>query len=1048
MEKNLKYMSFDQHALIRSIGVVPGKYMVLLGAGASASSGIPTANQCIWEWKREIFLSANPTLSPSLFSDISLPATQEKIQKWLDTQGCYPALGHDSEYAYYIERCYPRSEDRTAYFNNRLSNVIPQMGYKLLAMLQNRNILQWIWTTNFDGLVRQSRSPDHTTPLKEIGLDSAARICEVRDGENHGYLIALHGDYRYDRIKNTSGETQTLQTELCTALMSRLRSQPIIVLGYGGRDESIMSTLEGAYRGTCSGGGIYWCVKGNETVSPRISGLIEMARKNGFSGNLIEIDGFDDFMLRLGRYIFRTGQDAVEVQNLSTAAAPLRSEFRLTGYAMDDDWIKGNALSIELPQGIYQFEASGIKGWRDLRAAIGTESISAGLLKGKVLAVGDATKISAVFAGRLTSQLALSPLQPAETAKTVVGGILLDALQLSISVATGLERTGKRKRILWDKSRFRHTLYSGVRHLAYEAVKISLSFATGKQFVNLVPDIHVVQANGEEATLEAVKDIKRQLLGGQWNKAYNEAVEEWCDRILGHDSSRVFQFPGAPFDPFTFKVSRPLPYARMLLRSQVSRACSPKRPGECFEATILPEHPLVFGTEKSPIPGQDVHPLRGVVHYGPYDLELTRTGYYREVKLGVICPQGCEQALSSYLAKLLLGHSAVESKSEYLLPFPGFQQTYRIPLRIPDRGAKEWRTLPLKYSNVNLRAAQTEVCSGITRAVDNLISLGTTDVAIILIPKAWKSFEVVEDDGVHVDLHDYIKAYCAQRNVRTQFLREDTLFKQYQCEILWWLAQALYVKSVRTPFVLQTNDNDTVFVGIGYGMTKGKEKGVVLGCSHIYDAAGQGLRYHVSRIQDPIWIQDNPFLKKDDAISIGYQVRQLFHQTYQKLPHRVVIHKRTPFVGSEQEGLTQSLKGVAEVEMITVEEEPSWRFLSYDKIKQSVDGFPVKRNTVLVYGNDQALLWVHGAVKNIKDYKTYFQGKSRIPSPLRITRFAGQAPIETVAREILGLSKMDWNSCDLYGQFPATLESSSAIAKVGQLMSRFGSETYDYRLFI
>ena len=35
-------------------------HSLLLGAGASIESGIPSAADCIWEWKREIYLSNNP----------------------------------------------------------------------------------------------------------------------------------------------------------------------------------------------------------------------------------------------------------------------------------------------------------------------------------------------------------------------------------------------------------------------------------------------------------------------------------------------------------------------------------------------------------------------------------------------------------------------------------------------------------------------------------------------------------------------------------------------------------------------------------------------------------------------------------------------------------------------------------------------------------------------------------------------------------------------------------------------------------------------------
>jgi NAD-dependent SIR2 family protein deacetylase len=175
--------------------------MLLLGAGASASSGVPTASQCIWEWKREIYLSGNPGLSPNLFLDITLPNIQQKIQVWLDQQGNFPPAGNEEEYVRYIEHCYPRSEDRTAYFRKRLMGVVPQLGYQLLAMLQNANVFQWIWTTNFDGLVRQARKPEHSCPLKEIGLDTSKRLRDVQEEELCGYVVALHGDYRYDSLR-------------------------------------------------------------------------------------------------------------------------------------------------------------------------------------------------------------------------------------------------------------------------------------------------------------------------------------------------------------------------------------------------------------------------------------------------------------------------------------------------------------------------------------------------------------------------------------------------------------------------------------------------------------------------------------------------------------------------------------------------------------------------------------------------------------------------------------------------------------------------------
>ena len=53
-----------------------------------------------------------------------------------------------------------------------------------------------------------------------------------------------------------------------------------------------------------------------------------------------------------------------------------------------------------------------------------------------------------------------------------------------------------------------------------------------------------------------------------------------------------------------------------------------------------------------------------------------------------------------------------------------------------------------------------------------------------------------------------------------------------------------------------------------------------------------------------------------------------------------------------------------------------------------------------------------------------------------------------IGDEILGLSKMNWNSFDLYTKLPATVETSKQIAKIGSLMERFGAGSYDYRLFM
>src|ERR1700722_12873404 len=105
-------------ALIRLMSIDPNrKFSILLGAGASLTSGMPTAQRCIWEWKREIFITRNPTLKDAV-GEISLQGTQRRIQQWLDQTRGFPKEGAPEEYSVYAEQCFPTQQARRSFFAN------------------------------------------------------------------------------------------------------------------------------------------------------------------------------------------------------------------------------------------------------------------------------------------------------------------------------------------------------------------------------------------------------------------------------------------------------------------------------------------------------------------------------------------------------------------------------------------------------------------------------------------------------------------------------------------------------------------------------------------------------------------------------------------------------------------------------------------------------------------------------------------------------------------------------------------------------------------
>ena len=74
-------------------------HSLLLGAGTSISSDIQSAYDCIWEWKKDIYISSNINAS-EFYKNYKEQAVRVSIQKWLDNQGIYPALDSEEEYSF------------------------------------------------------------------------------------------------------------------------------------------------------------------------------------------------------------------------------------------------------------------------------------------------------------------------------------------------------------------------------------------------------------------------------------------------------------------------------------------------------------------------------------------------------------------------------------------------------------------------------------------------------------------------------------------------------------------------------------------------------------------------------------------------------------------------------------------------------------------------------------------------------------------------------------------------------------------------------------
>jgi hypothetical protein len=282
-------------ALIRALVVDPKRPVsLLLGAGASISSGMPSAERCVWEWKREIFVTNNPTLRETV-GELSLPGTRIRIQKWLDQRGGYPVLGDEREYSFYAKDCYLTSEHRRKFFQSYVEKAKPHTAYRLLPLLSQVQQIRTVWTTNFDGLIARACAAENVICI-EVGIDCADRsLRPISDGELR--LVSLHGDFRYDELKNTDAELQSQEETLQAAFLNDLKDHDLVVIGYSGRDDSLMKILAAAY-GANGNTRLYWCGF-NESAPDHVANFLlsaEVAKRETY---YVSTDGIDDLLTRL-----------------------------------------------------------------------------------------------------------------------------------------------------------------------------------------------------------------------------------------------------------------------------------------------------------------------------------------------------------------------------------------------------------------------------------------------------------------------------------------------------------------------------------------------------------------------------------------------------------------------------------------------------------------------------------------------------------------------------------------------------------------------------
>lgn len=278
----------------------PHLFAWFLGAGASAASGIPTGYAMIRDFKTRIFSREAGYSLREIDSGDQLWI--ERIDDFFRRTSLLPPDGDPNEYSAAFEAVYPNVKQRRQYIDDAISKGTPCFGHRVLAALMSSKQLSCVFTTNFDSLVEDSATLTNSLLPAEArakptvaALDSADRALRCLDESDWPLVAKLHGDYQSIKLKNTGGELERQDERMRHVLVEVCKRFGLVVVGYSGRDASVMEALESVLKDpTPYPSGLYWVTSSATRLLPAVQQLLEHAALAGVDVVIVEAKTFDE----------------------------------------------------------------------------------------------------------------------------------------------------------------------------------------------------------------------------------------------------------------------------------------------------------------------------------------------------------------------------------------------------------------------------------------------------------------------------------------------------------------------------------------------------------------------------------------------------------------------------------------------------------------------------------------------------------------------------------------------------------------------------------
>jgi hypothetical protein len=301
--------------------------------------------------------------------------------------------------------------------------------------------------------------------------------------------------------------------------------------------------------------------------------------------------------------------------------------------------------------------------------------------------------------------------------------------------------------------------------------------------------------------------------------------------------------------------------------------------------------------------------------------------------------------------------------------------------------------------------------------------------------------------------HNQLKARLLKHKIITQIIKESTIayeevshlpqfrldgIRKMDTDKAWNISTTLYYKACGRPWKLGDIREKVCYVGLVF---KKDEKNVnpKFACcaAQMFLDSGDGMVFKGD--VGPWYSPDNNqfHLDKDSAKKLLQKALQTYYNknddTY---PDEIFIHGKTYFDDNEWAGFTDASEGKSKVIGIRIRDDKLFKiYREYN--------YPVLRGLTYIIDNNSALLWTRGFVSRLQTIIG-----TETPNALSIEIARGEADIETVCRDILALTKLNYNACIFSDGIPVTLRFADMIGEILTAAPLIDEEILPFQYYI